>query len=112
MRDCLKCVISQRLVPRKSGGRIPALEFLFKDTVQIEECLLSGDSAALRIAMQQKFSQSSIFEESLLTLVKHNLVAEEVAVQYATNHTIYEQMRLGTYAIPSLETMIGKTPTR
>lgn len=112
MRDCLKCVISQRLVPRKSGGRVPALEFLFKDTVQIDECLLSGDSAALRIAMQQKFSQSSIFEESLVSLVKRNLIAEELAPLYASNATIYEQMRLGTYAIPSLETMIGKPQIR
>lgn len=110
IRDCLRCVIAQRLVPRKSGGRIPALEFLFKDTVQIEECLLSGNTAALRVAMQQAVSESSIFERSLLALVKAGLVAEEVAVQYATNQTIYEQMRLGTYTLPSLESMTSRPP--
>ncbi len=112
MRDCLRCVIGQRLVPRKAGGRVPALEFLFRDTVQIEDCLLSGNSAALRVAMQQSFSESSIFEQSLLSLVKQGLVAEEVAVQYASNATIFEQMRLGTYAVPSLESMTSKPPVR
>jgi twitching motility protein PilT len=112
LRDCLRCVIGQRLVPRKASGRVPALEFLFKDTVHIEECLLSGNSAALRVAMQQAFSESSIFEESLLQLVKSGLVAEEVAVQYATNPTIFDQMRLGTYTLPSLETMSQRPPKR
>lgn len=105
LRDCLRCVIGQRLVPRKTSGRVPALEFLFKDTPQIEECLLSGNTAALRVAMQQAFSESSIFEESLLSLVKQKLIAEEVAPQYATNATLFEQMRLGTYAMPSLDSM-------
>jgi twitching motility protein PilT len=112
LRDCLRCVISQRLVPRKSGGRVPALEFLFKDTVQIEECLLTGDTAALRVAMQQGFSESSIFEQSLLELVRDRLVAEEVAPEYATNRTLFEQMRLGTYAVPSLETMFARPNTK
>jgi hypothetical protein len=60
---------------------------------------------ALRVAMQQGFSESSIFEESLLQLVKDGLVSEEIAAEYASNRTIFEQMRLGTYTVPSLETM-------
>ncbi len=47
-----------------------------------------------------------------MRLVKDGLVAEEVAVQYATNATIYEQMRLGTYAVPSLESMYVRPYTK
>jgi len=112
LRDCLRCVISQRLVPRKESGRIPALEFLFKDTPQIDECILSGNSAGLRVAMQQSSSESSIFEQSLVTLVKEGLVNDELAADYATNRTIFEQMKLGTYAVPSLESMSSRSMHR
>ena len=108
LRDALRCVISQRLIPRKGGGRVPALEFLFKDTVHIEDCILSGNSTALRIAMQQMSSESSVFEESLLAPMKDGLISEESAESYATNATMFAQMKLGTYAVPSLETMVVK----
>ena len=35
LRDCLQCVINQRLVPKIGGGRIPALEMMFKDVKAI-----------------------------------------------------------------------------
>ena len=108
LRDALRCVISQRLVPKKTGGRVPALEFLFKDTVHIEDCILNGNSAALRVAMQQMSSESSTFEQSLLALLKEGLIAEDTAMAYATNATMFAQMKLGTYAVPSLETMVTR----
>jgi len=109
LRDCLRCVMCQRLLPRKTGGRVPALEFLFNDTPHIGEGLLSGNTAALRVAMQQTTSESSIFEQSLLSLFRDNLISEETAAEYASNAALFEQMRLGTYAVPSLESMQHRT---
>lgn len=108
LRDCIRCVMCQRLVPRLGGGRLPALEFLFNDTVHVGEGILSGDTAALRVAMQQSTSASTIFEQSLLGLVRQKLIEEEVAATYASNAAVLEQMRLGTYSTPGLETMFPR----
>ncbi|MCH8829145.1 MAG: Flp pilus assembly complex ATPase component TadA, partial [Planctomycetes bacterium] len=108
LRDCLRCIMCQRLLPGKDGGRIPALEFLFNDTPQIGDCVLSGDTGALRVAMQQTSSDSSILETSLLSLINEGHVDEEIAATYASNPAVLEQMRLGTYAVPSLESLVTR----
>jgi twitching motility protein PilT len=103
LRDSLKCVICQRLLPRKGKGRVPALEFLFNDSRMIAESIQRGDSAGIRNGMQQTISESKIFERNLLELVKLGLVSMDTAVANATSPEILEQMRLGTYVPPHLE---------
>ena len=103
LRDSLKCVICQRLLPRKGGGRIPALEFLFNDSRTIAEAIQKGDSAGIRMGMQQTISESKIFERSLYELSKMGLITLETALAHATTPEIVEQMRLGTYVPPHLE---------
>ncbi len=106
LRDSLKCVICQRLIPKIGGGRVPALEFLFNDTKLISDAIERGQSVAIRIGMQQTISQSRIFEQSLLELFKAKLIKLETAQAYATTSAILDQMRFGTYAPPSLDSMI------
>ena len=108
LRDCIRCVLCQRLVPKRGGGRVPALEFLFADTNHILECILNGNTGALRVAMQQTTSESTIMEHSLMNLVREGLILEPVAAQYASNRDLFEQIRLGTYAVPSVETMLHR----
>ena len=103
LRDSLKCVICQRLLPRRGGGRIPALEFLFNDSRMIAESIQKGDSAGIRMGMQQTISESKIFERSLYELSKMGLITLETALAHATTPEIVEQMRLGTYVPPHLE---------
>jgi len=103
LRDSLKCIICQRLLPRKGSGRIPALEFLFNDTRLIAEAIQKGNTTGIRVGMQHTTSQSAIFERSLLQLVKLGLITMETAQAYATNPEVLEQMRLGTYVPPHLE---------
>jgi twitching motility protein PilT len=105
IRDCLRCIVCQRFVPAVTGERLAALEFLFNDTVHIAEAIQSGDTEAIRIAMQQKVSQSSLLEEALVKLVKQKRVDPERAKLYAPNADVFEQLLLGTYCVPSLESM-------
>jgi twitching motility protein PilT len=51
--DSLRCVICQKLVPKKGGGRVPALEVLFNDVKSISKAIVAGDTIAIRIGMQQ-----------------------------------------------------------
>jgi twitching motility protein PilT len=108
LRDCIRCVMCQRLVPKRGGGRVPALEFLFADTNHILECIINGNTSGLRVAMQQTTSQSAIFEQSLINLVREGLVLDAVAAQYASNRDLFEQIRLGTYAVPSVDSMLHR----
>ena len=103
LRDTIRCVMCQRLLPKDEGGRIPAIEFLFNDTKHIHDCILTGDTMGIRVGMQQSLSQSSIFEESLIDLWKHDLIGLECARQHASSPDLFDQMRLGTYQAPSLE---------
>lgn len=105
LRDCVRCIICQRLVPKIGGGRIPAIEVLFNDTAFISDSILAGDAVGLRTGMQQTFSDSFIVEEYLHNLVKQELVTLDDARTNTAHAEVFDQMRKGTYAIPSLESM-------
>ena len=105
LRDSLRCVICQRLVPKSKGGRVPALEFMFNDINAINAAILAGDTDAIRIGMQQSASHSMIFEEYLLELYNEGLIDLDHAKEYCTDISILEQMLMGTYTIPRLESI-------
>jgi twitching motility protein PilT len=107
LRDCLKGVICQRLVPKKGGGRIPALEFLFNDIKPINDAILKGDTDAIRVGMQQTISHSMLFEQYLLKMFKEELIELENAREMATDVSVFDQMRMGTYSVPRLDSIKG-----
>jgi twitching motility protein PilT len=109
LRDSLKCVICQRLVPKIGGGRVPALEFLFNDSKLIADSIEKGQSAGIRIGMQQTISQSRIFEQSLHELVKAKIISLDTAQAHATTPAILDQLRFGTYVPPTLDRMIQQS---
>jgi twitching motility protein PilT len=106
LRDALKCVICQRLVPKVGEGRLPALEFLFNDTKHIGDAILTGHTINIKIGMQQDASASIIFERYLYDLVKKEVIKSDTARDYSSEPAIFDQMRLGTYVIPSLDSMV------
>jgi twitching motility protein PilT len=103
LRDCLRCVICQRLVPRVGGGRLPTLEFMFNDIKPINDSIVAGDTDGMRIGMQQSVSHSFLFERYLHRLYKEGLITLETARIYATDQSVLDQMVMGTYSIPRLE---------
>jgi twitching motility protein PilT len=105
LRDALKCVVCQRLLPKQGGGRQVALEFLFNDIKYINDAIMGGNTAAIKVGMQQSASGSFIFEQYLLQLYQQDLITWDVAMEFASETAILEQMKLGTYTIPPLEAM-------
>lgn len=106
LRDCLKCVICQRLVARIGGGRLPALEFMFNDTKHLADGILAGDTLGIRVGMQQDASASFIFEKYLYDLLKKELITKEQGREFSSDRSVFDQMLLGTYVIPSVESMV------
>ena len=84
----LKAVISQRLVPRADGkGRVPALEVLIS-TARVRECIADKDrTKELHDAIAKGFTTYGMqtFDQSLMHLVKQELVTYEEALKHVSN---------------------------
>ncbi len=105
LRDCLKCVICQRLVPKIGGGRVPALELMLNDIKPISDGIKDGYTDLIRIGMQQSVSHSFVFEKYLHNLWKNEIIDLKHARENATDESIFNQMQMGTYSIPRLESI-------
>jgi twitching motility protein PilT len=84
----LKAVISQRLVPRADGrGRVPALEVMVS-TARIRECMADKErTKELPDAISKGFTTYGMqtFDQSLMHLVKQELVTYEEALKHVSN---------------------------
>ena len=80
LADNLAAVLSQRLVPRKSGtGMVPAIELMLS-TPRIRELLHEGKTKDLSRVIESGEEELISFNQSLRTLVQHDLVDLEVAL--------------------------------
>jgi len=85
--QAFKYVISQRLVPRKGGGRVAAIEVL-KSTERTREYIIKGETAGRSLvdAMNDGYLEGmQSFDRELERMVRSNLVDEKVAISYGTN---------------------------
>lgn len=79
----LKSIISQRLIPKKSGGRIPILEILI-NTALVQELIQKGEIGGLKKLMENgKNEGMQTFDMHLKELVSNGEVTEEEALRYA-----------------------------
>ncbi|MCZ6598546.1 MAG: PilT/PilU family type 4a pilus ATPase [Planctomycetota bacterium] len=81
LADNLAAVLSQRLLPRRSGtGMVPAVELLLS-TPRVRELLNDGKTTELARVMEGGQEESLIsFNQSLRTLVQNDLVDLDVAL--------------------------------
>jgi len=88
LASVLKAVISQRLVPRADGqGRCPAVEVLVS-TPLIRDCIVDKERTHLiqgAIAAGTSQYGMQTFDQSLLGLLRRNLITLEEALRWATN---------------------------
>ncbi|MBW1687240.1 MAG: Flp pilus assembly complex ATPase component TadA, partial [Deltaproteobacteria bacterium] len=88
LSSILRSVISQRLVPRADGkGRVPALEILMS-TARVRECIADKDrTKEINDAISKGYSTYGMqsFDQSLMQLVKQNLVTYEEALKHVSN---------------------------
>jgi twitching motility protein PilT len=88
LASVLKSIVSQRLVPRAAGtGRCPAVEVLVS-TPFIRDCIKDPDRTHLipgAIASGVSQYGMQTFDQSLLGLVRRELITVEEALRWATN---------------------------
>jgi twitching motility protein PilT len=82
-----RCFVSQRLVPKKNGGRVPVLEIL-KSTMRTRDYITCGDSEgkSLLDAMRDgSMDGMQHFDGELEKLVRADVITMSTALLYATN---------------------------
>ncbi|MCP5058262.1 MAG: type IV pilus twitching motility protein PilT [bacterium] len=84
----LRAVVSQRLVPRADGkGRVPALEVMVS-TARVRECISDKErTKELSDAIAKGFTTYGMqtFDQSLMHLVKQDLVTYDEALKHVSN---------------------------
>jgi len=87
LASTLKAVISQRLVRKSEGGRVPAVEVMIT-TGYIRDCIINPDKTRMiRDAIAAGTSQYGMqtFDQSLFDLYSRNLITLEEALTRASN---------------------------
>jgi len=83
----LKCIVSQRLVRSKSGGRIPAVEILL-NTAHIAELIKDGEMGEIKDAMEQSLAPGSqTFEQALYALYSQGTITLDEALANSDSAT-------------------------
>ena len=86
----LRGVVSQRLLPRVGGGRIPAVEVMVSNA-RIAELIREGRGDEIPDAIDDgEFFEMQTFSRALINLVLADLVDRETAVNAATNRHDFE----------------------
>ena len=90
MAGVLRGVISQRLLPRAGGGRIPAVEVMVNNA-RIAELIRERRTEEIPEAIAEgEFFQMQTFAKALIDLVLDELVDRETAANAATNRHDFE----------------------
>jgi len=85
MAGVLRGVISQRLLPRASGGRMPAVEVMVVNA-RIEDLIREGKTEEISEAIEAgEFFSMQTFTKALLDLVLAGELDRDVAANAATN---------------------------
>ncbi len=79
----LQAIISQRLIPTREGGRVPAVELLLR-TPYIADLIQKGEIHGLKDAMKEGGQHGmQTFDQSLLRLIQEGRISEEEALEHA-----------------------------
>ena len=86
LSSTLSAVVSQRLLKSTSGGRIAAVELLFK-TPRIELIINEGRDGEILEALAEgkEIYHTQTFDQHLFELVTNGIVSEEAAMEKATS---------------------------
>ena len=89
LAETLRYVVSQRLVPKQSGGRLLVTE-LMGSNLRSREAIALGESETRRLSDIIESGSTAgwhTFEQSLLKAFEEDLISEETALLYCVNRT-------------------------
>ncbi len=92
LADVLRCIVSQKLLPRIGGGRILAKEVLWM-TPPARAAIKNDNSGEIYQMMWEGAQQGQItLEQDLFRLMRQGLITAETAMNYANNKRRLQQL--------------------
>ncbi len=99
LAECLQAVVAQQLLRRKAGGRVAALELLFR-TGAMASMIRDGKTMQLTSSIQMGKAQGMLaMDDSLFTLLGDDVVTPEAAYETAIDKANFRD-RLEGAGIP------------
>ncbi len=97
LASCLRGSIAQRLIHKKEGGRVPAVEILMM-TPAVKDYILKNELEKIYPLLQQGgISGMTTMNESIYGLLKTGIITEDAAVSASDNQIELRQMIKGYY---------------
>ncbi len=90
LADTLRWVVSQRLLPKVGGGRIPAVEIM-KNNIRVKESVVNGESEGktfYEIIDSGEAYGMQTFDKAIISLYKEGMITEETAMTYASRKPV------------------------
>jgi twitching motility protein PilT len=85
-------VVSQRLLPKVGGGRVPAVEIMFKNDA-VENLIRENKSFQIDNVIETSFNDGMIsLDKSLATLVQRGEISIDDALRYAKNREYFKML--------------------
>lgn len=92
LANVLLGVVSQRLVPQVGGGRIPAIEIMFKNTA-IENLIRENKSYQIDNVIETSFNDGMIpLDKSLAMLIQRGMITIDDALRFAKNRDYFHML--------------------
>ena len=93
LADTVRYIVCQRLLPKKGGGRVAALEILGMN-LRVKDIILNGESEGRTIneviANARAFGMQT-FDQHILDLFKADVITEETAFAYCSHRNVLAQ---------------------
>lgn len=90
LADTLRWIVSQRLLPKISGGRVAALEIMGTN-LRIRDSILNGETEGKTfyeiLEAAEPFGMQT-FDQSILKLFENALITEDTALAYASHKSV------------------------
>lgn len=92
LASTLVSVISQRLVPKIDGGRVPAIELMFKNSA-VENLIRENKAFQIDSVIETNLSSGMIsLDKALAGLVQRGIISTENALRYAKNKDYFKML--------------------
>jgi twitching motility protein PilT len=92
LADVLRCIVSQKLLPRVGGGRVLAKEVLWM-TPSARAAIKNDNAGEIYQMMWEGAAQGQVtLEQDLFRLLKQGLISAETAMNFANNKRRLQQL--------------------
>ncbi len=93
LADSMKWVVSQRLLPKISGGRVAALEIM-GNSLRVQEAIVHGEAEGKTFYEMMEQAEPfgwTTFDTSITNLFKRGKITEETALAYANRRAVVKR---------------------